>query len=50
MMLKPGTKLHFLGIGGIGVSAVARVAIERGYPVSGSDVRQSALLPMPLTC
>jgi UDP-N-acetylmuramate--alanine ligase len=43
MMLKPGTKLHFLGIGGIGVSAVARVAIERGYPVSGSDVRQSAL-------
>lgn len=43
MMLKPGTKLHFLGIGGIGVSAVARVAMERGYPVSGSDVRQSAL-------
>ena len=43
MMLKPGTKLHFLGIGGIGVSAVARVAIERGYPVSGSDVRKSAL-------
>ena len=43
MMLKPGTRLHFLGIGGIGVSAVARVALERGYPVSGSDVRRSAL-------
>ena len=43
MMLKPGTRLHFRGIGGIGVSAVSRVALERGYPVSGSDVRRSAL-------
>jgi UDP-N-acetylmuramate--alanine ligase len=42
-MLEHGTRLHFLGIGGIGVSAVARVAIERGYLVSGSDVRRSQL-------
>lgn len=42
-MLAPGTRLHFIGIGGIGVSAVARVAVERGFRVSGSDVRRSQL-------
>lgn len=36
-------RLHFIGIGGIGVSAVARIAIGRGYQVSGSDVRRSQL-------
>lgn len=35
--------LHFIGIGGIGVSAVARIALGRGFRVSGSDVRQSQL-------
>lgn len=42
-MLQPRSRLHFIGIGGIGVSAVARVAIERGFVVSGSDVRASQL-------
>jgi UDP-N-acetylmuramate--alanine ligase len=42
-MLEPGTRVHMLGIGGIGVSAVARILHARGYEVSGSDVRQSAL-------
>lgn len=41
--MEPGTRLHFIGIGGIGVSAVARIAIGKGYVVSGSDVRQSQL-------
>ncbi len=36
-------RFHFIGIGGIGVSAVARIAIGRGFAVSGSDVRRSAL-------
>lgn len=36
-------RLHFIGIGGIGVSAVARIAIGRGFVVSGSDVRRSQL-------
>lgn len=40
---RPGARLHFLGIGGIGVSAVARIAIGRGCVVSGSDVRASQL-------
>ena len=41
--MEPGTSLHFIGIGGIGVSAVARIAIGKGYRVSGSDVRRSQL-------
>ncbi len=35
--------LHFIGIGGIGVSAVARVLHQQGYKVQGSDVRESSL-------
>jgi len=34
---------HFIGIGGIGVSAVARVLLQRGHSVQGSDVRESQL-------
>ena len=34
---------HFIGIGGIGISAVARVLLERGHSVKGSDVRESQL-------
>ncbi|MEO0563983.1 MAG: Mur ligase domain-containing protein, partial [Chloroflexota bacterium] len=29
--------IHFVGIGGFGLSAIARVLLERGYAVSGSD-------------
>ncbi len=29
--------VHFIGIGGTGLSAIARVLLERGYQVSGSD-------------
>lgn len=42
-MLKDAERLHFIGIGGIGVSAVARIALGRGWKVSGSDVRRSQL-------
>ncbi len=42
-MVPENASLHFIGIGGIGVSAVARVALEQGYRVSGSDVRRSQL-------
>lgn len=34
---------HFVGIGGIGVSAVARVLHQQGLRVQGSDVRESVL-------
>ena len=42
-MLQDDKLIHFIGIGGIGVSAVARLALEKGFSVSGSDVRQSQL-------
>jgi len=35
--------IHMIGIGGIGVSAVARVLLARGFNVSGSDVRESQI-------
>lgn len=42
-MIQAGTRVHFIGIGGIGVSAVARIALGRDLVVSGSDVRRSQL-------
>jgi UDP-N-acetylmuramate--alanine ligase len=30
-------KVHFIGIGGTGLSAIAKVLLERGYIISGSD-------------
>ena len=38
-----GKRVHFLGIGGIGVSALARLLMARGVAVSGSDVRPSTI-------
>jgi len=35
---------HFIGIGGIGMSALARVLLQRGYKVQGSDAVASPLL------
>lgn len=43
MKISPEQRYHLLGIGGIGVSAVARLLHARGCRVSGSDVRESAL-------
>ncbi|GAB3579353.1 UDP-N-acetylmuramate--L-alanine ligase [Leifsonia lichenia] len=34
--------LHFVGIGGSGMSGIARLFLEAGYTVTGSDVRESA--------
>ena len=31
------THIHFIGIGGSGLSAIARLLLESGYTVSGSD-------------
>lgn len=35
-------KLHFIGIGGIGMSGIAEVLLSLGYKVSGSDISESA--------
>ena len=34
--------MHFVGIGGIGMSGIAEVLVNLGYPVQGSDVADSA--------
>ncbi|BAU11586.1 UDP-N-acetylmuramate--L-alanine ligase [Leptolyngbya sp. NIES-3755] len=36
-----GRPFHFIGIGGIGMSALAYVLLDRELPVSGSDLRAS---------
>lgn len=36
-----GTPFHFIGIGGIGMSALAYILAKRNLPVSGSDVKSS---------
>lgn len=36
-------RVHFVGVGGYGMSAIARVMLDQGYQISGSDVaRQEA--------
>lgn len=40
-MIDPNTRVHFIGIGGVGMSALAHVLLARGYRVSGSDLRAS---------
>jgi UDP-N-acetylmuramate--alanine ligase len=35
--------VHFIGIGGYGMSAIARVMLDMGYQVTGSDVAQKEL-------
>ena len=36
-------RIHFVGIGGIGMSGIAEVLLTLGYKVSGSDLRHSAV-------
>lgn len=36
-------KLHFIGVGGIGMSGIAEVLLNLGYTVSGSDMHESAV-------
>lgn len=33
--------VHFIGIGGVGMSGIARVAFDQGIKVSGSDLKES---------
>ena len=49
-MMKSATKLpldigpiHFVGIGGIGMSGIAEVLIEHGYTVKGSDLKATKI-------
>ena len=35
--------IHFIGIGGYGMSALAQILLQKGYRVSGSDLKESPL-------
>ncbi|WP_422936351.1 UDP-N-acetylmuramate--L-alanine ligase [Sinomonas sp. P47F7] len=37
-------RVHFVGVGGVGMSAVARVMVARGVPVSGSDAKDLPIM------
>ena len=34
-------KIHFVGIGGIGMSGIAEVLLNLGFTVTGSDIRKT---------
>jgi UDP-N-acetylmuramate--alanine ligase len=36
-------RVHFIGIGGIGMSGIAEILLTLGYAVSGSDLRRSSI-------
>ncbi|MFM7634873.1 MAG: UDP-N-acetylmuramate--L-alanine ligase [Cyanobacteriota bacterium] len=44
LLLDRRQPLHFIGVGGIGMSALAGILAERGYPVTGSDPKDSSVV------
>ena len=36
-------RIHFIGIGGVGMCGIAEVLLNQGYEISGSDLRQSGV-------
>jgi len=44
LVLDRDQPLHFVGVGGIGMSALAGILLERGFFVSGSDPKSSPVL------
>ena len=40
-MMRKTRQIHFVGIGGIGMSGIAEVLLNLGYAISGSDVASS---------
>jgi UDP-N-acetylmuramate--alanine ligase len=43
LFFAPNLRIHFIGIGGIGMSGIAEILLTMGYTVSGSDLRRSAV-------
>src|ERR1700723_4421456 len=42
-MFAKAQRVHFIGIGGIGMSGIAEILLNLGYPGSGSDLRRSSI-------
>jgi UDP-N-acetylmuramate--alanine ligase len=43
MMFRKAERIHFVGIGGVGMSGIAEVLLNLGYAVSGSDIADSEI-------
>ena len=43
-LLENMKKIHFVGIGGAGMSAIAKILVEKNFEVSGSDLHGSELV------
>mgnify|MGYP003855496259 CR=1 FL=1 len=41
-----GKQIHFIGLGGAGMSGIARIMLARGISVSGSDAKDSTVLSL----
>ncbi|MFH2137006.1 MAG: UDP-N-acetylmuramate--L-alanine ligase [Candidatus Omnitrophota bacterium] len=41
--IMPHKKIHFIGIGGVGMSALAQILLAKGYQVSGSDLKETPI-------
>lgn len=41
-MFKKNIKIHFIGIGGIGMSGIAELLLRQGHHISGSDIANNA--------
>ena len=42
-MMYQKKKIHFIGIGGIGMSAIAEILHEKGFKISGSDISNNSI-------
>lgn len=43
-MLSGIKNIHFIGIGGIGMSAIAQILLSRGFKITGSDIQYNQLI------
>jgi len=43
MMMKTIKNIHFVGIGGIGMSGIAEILLSQGFKISGSDLNKSTV-------
>ena len=41
---KEAQQIHFIGIGGIGMSGIAAILLKKGCKVSGSDIKDSNII------
>lgn len=43
-LLKDKKRIHFIGIGGIGMSGIAQILAKKGFQISGSDIKSSDII------